>query len=167
MTISIKTRGLSRRTFVAGSAGAALASSFPAPAILAQTRAPLRLGNLNSFTGAIAYAAENNLSGMNLYFDSVGGTVAGRKVEIIKEDDQFNPQVGLQKAKKLVESDKVDMIIGVQASNVALAVLNYAKQQKAFYVVSGAGTDAITWDRYPDLFRTAISAYQLSTPMAG
>jgi branched-chain amino acid transport system substrate-binding protein len=40
------------------------------------------------------------------------------------------------------------------------------KQQKAFYVVSGAGTDAITWDRYPYLFRTSISAYQLSLPMA-
>jgi branched-chain amino acid transport system substrate-binding protein len=45
-------------------------------------------------------------------------------------------------------------------------VLNYMKQQKAFYVVSGAGTDAITWDRYPYLFRTSISTYQLSTPMA-
>src|SRR6516164_8557518 len=159
--------GISRRRFMATSAGAALATNFPAPAILAQSRAPLRLGNLNSFTGAIAYSAENNLNGMNLYFDSIGGSVAGRKVEIIKEDDQFNPQIGLQKAKKLVESDKVDMLVGVQASNVALAVLNYAKQQKAFYVVSGAGTDAITWDRYPYLFRTSISAYQLSTPMAG
>jgi branched-chain amino acid transport system substrate-binding protein len=49
---------------------------------------------------------------------------------------------------------------------VALALLNYMKQQKAFYVVSGAGTDAITWDRYPYLFRTSISTYQLSTPMA-
>ena len=103
---------------------------------------------------------------MKLYFDSINWTVAGRKIEIIKEDDQFNPQVGLQKAKKLIESDKVDLIVGVQASNVALAVLNYMKQQKAFYVVSGAGTDAITWDRYPYLFRTSISAYQLSTPMA-
>ena len=103
---------------------------------------------------------------MNLYFDSIGWTIAGRKIEIIKEDDQFNPQVGLQKVKKLVESDKVDLVVGVQASNVALAVLNYMKQQKAFYVVSGAGTDAITWDRYPYLFRTSISTYQLSTPMA-
>jgi branched-chain amino acid transport system substrate-binding protein len=162
------TRGVSRRRFIAGTAGAgaALASNLAAPGLLAQTRAPIKLGNLNSFTGAIAYAAENNLNGMNLFFDSVGWTVGGRKIEIIKEDDQFNPQVGLQKAKKLVESDKVDMIVGVQASNVALAVLNYAKQQKAFYVVSGAGTDAITWDRYPYLFRTSISAYQLSTPMA-
>ena len=162
------TRGVSRRRFIAGTAGAgaALASNLAAPGLLAQTRAPIKLGNLNSFTGAIAYAAENNFNGMNLFFDSVGWTVGGRKIEIIKEDDQFNPQVGLQKAKKLVESDKVDMIVGVQASNVALAVLNYAKQQKAFYIVSGAGTDAITWDRYPYLFRTSISAYQLSTPMA-
>jgi branched-chain amino acid transport system substrate-binding protein len=165
---SAPTRRISRRRFMAGTAGAgaALASNLAAPGLLAQTRAPIKLGNLNSFTGAIAYAAENNLNGMNLFFDSVGWTVGGRKIEIIKEDDQFNPQVGLQKAKKLVESDKVDMIVGVQASNVALAVLNYAKQQKAFYIVSGAGTDAITWDRYPYLFRTSISAYQLSTPMA-
>ena len=166
-TSSATSRPISRRKFMAGTAGAALASSLAAPVVLAQTRGPLRLGNLNSFTWAIAYAAENNLNGMNLYLDSVGGTIAGRKVEIIKEDDQFNPQVGLQKAKKLVESDKVDMLVGVQASNVALAVLNYAKQQRAFYIVSGAGTDAITWDRYPYLFRTSISAYQLSTPMAG
>jgi branched-chain amino acid transport system substrate-binding protein len=162
------TWSISRRKFMAGAAGAgaALTSNLAAPAILAQTRAPIRLGNLNSFTGAIAYASEANLNAMNLYFDSIGGTIAGRKVEIIKEDDQFNPQVGLQKAKKLVESDKVDLVVGVQASNVALAVLNYMKQQKAFYVVSGAGTDAITWDRYPYLFRTSISTYQLSTPMA-
>ncbi|KAJ8134128.1 hypothetical protein OY671_012658, partial [Metschnikowia pulcherrima] len=130
------------------------------------SKAPIRLGVSNSFTGGLAYAAEGNLNGMNLYFESINWTVAGRKVELVKEDDQFNPQVGSQKAKKSIESDKVDLSVGVQASNVASAVLNYMKQQKAFYVVSGAGTDAITWDRYPYSFRTSISAYQLSTPMA-
>jgi branched-chain amino acid transport system substrate-binding protein len=162
-------RRLSRRTFMKASAGAgaALATSLAAPHVLAQSAAPIRIGNINSYTGGLAYAGENNLNAMNLYFDSINWTVAGRKVELIKEDDQFNPQVGLQKAKKLVESDKVDLVMGIQASNVALAVLNYMKQQKAFYVVSGAGTDAITWDRYPYLFRTSISTYQLSTPMAG
>jgi branched-chain amino acid transport system substrate-binding protein len=160
--------GLSRRTLLARSAkaGVVLASSFAAPALLAQTRAPLRLGILNSFTGAIAYAAENNLDAMGLYFDSIGWTVAGRKIELIKEDDQFNPQVGLQKAKKLLENDNVDMLVGVQASNVALAVLNYAKQKKAFYVVTGAGADVITWERNPYVFRTSLSAWQLSAPMA-
>src|ERR1700693_2150107 len=38
----------------------------------------------------LAYAGENNLNGMNLYFDSISWTVAGRKIEVIKEDDQFN-----------------------------------------------------------------------------
>jgi len=164
-----RTTGISRRAFIKGSAvaGAVAGSSIAAPAILAQTRSPIRLGVLNSFTGAAAYGAEHNLNGMSLYFDSINWTVGGRKIELIKEDDQFNPQIGLQKAKKLVESDDVAMIVGVQASNVAIALLNYMKQQKAFFVVTGAGTDSITWDRYPYLFRTSISTYQLSSPMAG
>jgi len=163
-----KSAGVSRRRFISGTAGAGavLASNLAARGSRAQTDKPIRIGVLNSFTGAIAYSGVNNLNGMSLYFDSINWTVGGRKIEVIKEDDQFNPQVGLQKAKKLVESDNVDMLVGVQASNVALAVLNYAKQQKAFYVVSGAGADAITWDRYPYLFRTSISAFQLSAPMA-
>src|SRR5258708_3779916 len=158
----------SRRIFMKSSAGAgaALVSALAAPRLLAQANAPIRIGNLNSYTGGIAYAAEANFNAMNLYFDGINWTIAGREVEIIKEDDQFNPQIGLQNVKKLVESDKVDLVVGIQASNVALAVLNYMKQQKAFYVVSGAGTDAITWDRYTYLFRTSISTYQLSTPMA-
>src|SRR5580704_17675747 len=163
-----KSAGISRRSFMAHTvvAGAVLSSNFAAPSLLAQTDKPIRIGVLNSFTGGIAYAGQNNLDGMSLYFDSINWTVAGRKIEVIKEDDQFNPQIGLQKAKKLVESDNVDMLVGVQASNVALAVLNYAKQQKAFYIVSGAGADAVTWDRYPYLFRTSISTYQLSAPTA-
>lgn len=161
-----KHAGISRRTFISRTAGAAVASNLAMPAARAQADKPIRIGVLNSFTGAIGYAAENNFNGMSLYFDSIGWSVGGRKIELIKEDDQFNPQVGLQKAKKLIESDNVDMIVGVQASNVALAVLNYAKQQKAFYIVTGAGADAITWDRYPYLFRTSISAWQLSSPIA-
>ena len=163
-----KPTGISRRKLLGNSAkaGALLASSFAAPALLAQTKKPIRIGVINSFTGAIAYAAENNLNAMSLYFDSIGWTVAGRKIEIIKEDDQFNPQVGLQKAKKLVESDNVDMLTGIQASNVALAVMNYAKQKKAFFIVTGAGADAVTWGTTPYVFRTSLSAWQLSDPMA-
>ena len=163
-----KQSGVSRRTLIksAAGAGAAVASGVAAPPILAQVNTPIRLGNINTYTGGLAYAGQANWNALSLYFDSVNWTVAGRKIEIIKEDDQFNPQIGLQKAKKLVESDRAALLFGIQASNVALAVLNYMKQQKAFYVVTGAGTDAITWNPYPYLFRTSISTYQLSTPMA-
>src|ERR1700689_1545887 len=159
---------VSRRRFIKSTVGAsaAFAQALVAPRVRAASDAAIRIGNINSYTGGLAYAGENNLNGMNLYFDSINWTVAGRKIEIVREDDQFNPQIGLQKAKKLIESDQVDLLFGIQASNVALAVLNYMKQQKAFYIVTGAGTDAITWDRYPYLFRTSISTYQLSTPMA-
>ena len=56
-SLNSPTAGLSRRKFIKSSAGAgaALASSLAAPALLAQTRAPIKIGNLNSYTGAIAY----------------------------------------------------------------------------------------------------------------
>ena len=146
-------------------ASTAIAVGFPAPAILAQTRKPIRLGVLNTFTGANAYNANDNINGMSLYFDSIGGTIAGRPVEMIKEDDQFNAQIGLEKTKKFVQSDHVDMIVGPQASNVAMALLNFVKQTKSFLVVSGAGSDQITWERIPYLFRTTITTWQLCTPM--
>jgi branched-chain amino acid transport system substrate-binding protein len=155
-----------RRDILIGGAAAAAASTIGAPAILAATTAPLKLGVLNTFSGANASTGEWNLNGLGVYLDSVNNTIAGRKVEIIKEDDQFNPQVGLEKMRKFVESDKVDMIVGVQGSNIALATLNYVKQSKAFLLISGAGTDAITWERVPYLFRSSISSWQLCHPMA-
>src|SRR4029077_19383288 len=114
--INSRVRRLSRRTFMKSSAGAgaALVSTLAAPPILAQANAPIRIGNLNSYTGGLAYAGENNFKSMSLYLDSIKWARARREIEIIKEDDQFNPQVGLQKAKKLVESDNVDLVMGIQ-----------------------------------------------------
>jgi branched-chain amino acid transport system substrate-binding protein len=157
----------SRRRFLAGSGATvvAAATGLSAPPILAQTRKPLRLGILNSFNGPISVAALSNVSGMEVYLDRINWTIAGRKVELIKEDDQFNPQVGLQKARKFVSSDQVDMIVGPQASNVAVAITNFVKQTKTFLVVSAAGTDAITWEHAPYIFRTSLSGWQLVHPL--
>ena len=162
----IWTAGHSRRRFLKGAAatGVSLASTMHAPAILAQMRAPLRIGVLNSFTGVLALSAETNVNGMQIYFDRIGWTVAGRKIELIKEDDQTNPQVGLQKARKFVDSDNVDIICGPQGSNVAMAMMNFIVQTKTFLVVSGAGVDAITWQRIPHMFRTSLSVWQLCQP---
>jgi hypothetical protein len=59
---------VSRRTFMKNSAGAgaALASTVAAPHVLAQPNVPIRIGNINSYTGGLAYAGENNLNWMNL-----------------------------------------------------------------------------------------------------
>lgn len=160
-------RHTSRRGFIksAGAVGAALATGLRAPAILAQARAPIRIGILNSFSGVLAYNGDHNFDAMNFYFERIGWKVAGRKIEFVKEDDQANPQIGLQKIRKLVESDKVDLVCGPQVSAVAMAILPYIKQSKAFLVVSGAGNDAITWERIPYMFRTTITSWQLCHPM--
>lgn len=156
----------SRRSFMIGAAGAGATLGFPAPAVLAATTAPVKLGVLNTFIGPQSYTGMSSLAGMEVYFDRIGWKSAGRKIEFIKEDDQFNPQIGLEKAKKFVERDKVAMIVGPTGSNVAMALLNYVLQAKAFLVVSGAGADALTRHLHPYVFRTSISTWQLSSPMA-
>jgi branched-chain amino acid transport system substrate-binding protein len=157
-----------RRDILKASAAAtaALATGMSAPAILAASNAPLKIGVLNTFSGPSASTGDWNWSGLNVYLDEVDHTIAGRRVELLKEDDQFNPQIGLEKVRKFVESDNVDLIVGIQGSNIALAVLNYIKQSKVFLLISGAGTDAITWQRVPYMFRSSISSWQLCHPFA-
>ena len=151
-----------RRRFLshAGALGAAAALGGHAPAILAQSKAPLRIGVLNSFSKVFAALAQANLNGMNLYFEQVGGSVAGRKIEIVREDDEINPQVGLQKLKKLVESDRVDIVTGVQASNVAMAIVDYLRQSQQLFLCSGAGISALSYVNVPNLFRCSTSSAQ-------
>ena len=162
-----KPRSTRRDILKTGAAAtAALASGISAPAVLAASTAPLKIGVLNTFSGPSASTGDWNWSGLNVYLDEANHTLAGRKVEVLKEDDQFNPQVGLEKVRKFVESDNVDLIVGIQGSNIALAVLNYIKQSKTFLLISGAGTDAITWQRVPHMFRSSISSWQLCHPLA-
>jgi branched-chain amino acid transport system substrate-binding protein len=156
-----------REAMVGGAAaGVALANAVSAPAILAATTEPVKIGVLNTFSGPSASTGVWNYNGVQVYLDQVKNTFAGRKVEIYKEDDQFSPQIGLEKMRRFVEADKVDLITGIQGSNIAMAVLNFIKQSKAFVLISGAGTDALTWQRVPYLFRSSLSSWHLCHPFA-
>lgn len=159
---------LKRRRFIAnaGALGVSAVMGGYAPAVLSQTRAPLKIGVLNSFSKVFAALAQNNLNGMNLYFDQIGGKIAGRKIELVREDDETNPQVGLTKMKKLVESDKVDLVTGVQASNVALALVDYVRQSKAVLLCSGAGVTSLSYTNLPTFFRCSLSGWQQVQPFA-
>ncbi len=155
-----------RRRFIAGAAalGAGVLLG-RAPGVLAQSRAPLKIGLLNSFSKVFAALGNANLNGMTLYFEQIGGTIAGRKIEVIREDDEINPQVGLQKLKKLVESDNCDLITGIQASNVALAAVEYIRQSKTFYLCSGAGVADLSYTGIPYLFRCSIATHPIHATM--
>src|SRR5690242_12427816 len=77
---------ITRRRFVAGAAatGAATATMLRAPAILAQSQKPLKIGMLNTFSKMYAVLGQDNVDGMMLWLEQNGADIAGRKVELIK-----------------------------------------------------------------------------------
>lgn len=74
-----------------------------------------------------------------LALDHLGRKMDGKPVEVIYEDDGQKPDVGKQKTEKLVQSDKVDFIVGYIWSNVLLASLKTAVDSKTFLISANAG----------------------------
>jgi branched-chain amino acid transport system substrate-binding protein len=122
-------------------AAAALLAPFAAPA----QQAPIRVGALMELTGVFAPNGRDALDGFNLYLDEVRSQAGGRKIEVIVEDTAGKPDVGLTKARKLVESDKVHVLTGIVSTGVALAVSGYIREKKVPLVISAdAGANYIT-----------------------
>lgn len=156
----------SRRAFIAGAAAASgLAIDAGFARVFAQGAGPIRIGVLNTFSKAVGLFGETTVRGMQVYLDEQGGTIAGRQVEIIREDDEFNPQVGLQKLRKLVESDKVHVVMGPIGSHIAIAMTDYMKQAGTPWLNTGAGATALTRLRLPNMYRTTMSNWQVASPM--
>lgn len=126
-------------------AGAAVASLGPSTQAGAAEKGPIKIGVLLPMTGNFAPNGQDTLAGIQIYLDSIGNEVAGRKIELIVEDAQGKPSTGLTKARKLVESDKVAVVTGLVSSGVALAVNGYMRGTKIPLVVSGdAGANELT-----------------------
>ena len=129
---------------------------------------PIRIGLIHGYTGVFAALAENLTRGIQLAFESIDNTVAGRKVTFVQEDDASNPEQGLTKTKQLVERDKVHLIIGYIHSGVALACRDYIHQSGVPTIIDNAGAQAITRDpqrRTPYIFRVSFANGQYEWPM--
>ena len=85
----------------------------------------LKVGYISPITGNFAIAGQEMVDGWDLYWELNGTEVNGVTVETIVEDDAGNPETSLTKAKKLVELDKVDVVVGPLLANTALAVAAY------------------------------------------
>ncbi len=84
------------------------------------------------------------VEGTQFYFDSIGNEIAGRKIELIIEDDASNPDTALQKARRLVEQANVDFLIGNLLANTGLAVANYVKSNGTPYFIPIIAADDLT-----------------------
>ena len=114
------------------------------PAI-AQAPGPVKIGMLIELSGIFARNGREALDGTRLYLDEIGGKAAGRSIELLVEDTEGKPDVGLTKARKLVERDGVHMLAGIVNSGVGLAVAGYAKEKKVPVIVNADfGVSALT-----------------------
>jgi branched-chain amino acid transport system substrate-binding protein len=166
MDLGSQQHGTTRRDVLRGGAAAAVtASAFPMPAIAQATMSPIKIGCLNVYNKAGGIYGQAILEGLQLYLDQVGGRIAGRPVELLREDDEFNPQVALQKARKLVESDKVQILAGPLGSHIAAAISAYMKRAGTPWIVTGAGSTDLTKGRLPHMFRATLSNWQVASTM--
>lgn len=160
---------MDRRNFVRASTalgGLAVFGSFSQAR--AQTSGPIKIGLLTPLTGVVASGGKEIAEGFNLYWDQVGKKVAGREVQIFIEDDGSNPDIALQKARKLTEQTKVDFLIGDLLANTGLAVAEYAKTSGIPYFIPVIAADDLTQrKRIPNVIRVAgYSASQMPRPLA-
>lgn len=105
-----------------GDTGAREESSAPAAAA---TGEPIKIGFDEGFTGFMAVDADMTDKGIRLAIDQLGGQIAGRPVEYIKADNGSDPVQAVDKARQLVESDKIDVMIGPIFSPANAAVTDY------------------------------------------
>jgi branched-chain amino acid transport system substrate-binding protein len=155
---------LTRRRFLAGAAATAVLGS--APSRLGAQPRPLKVGLVLPYSKVYAVLGESITEGMQLVFERANWTVAGRRVELIREDDEVNPQIGLRKTKKLIESDGVDFLVGPVSSGVLAAIRDTVHQARQILIVANAGNDEISRERCSRyIFRTSFSNWQPNHPM--
>ena len=125
----------------------------------AAAQAPIKIGFISPLSGAIAQAGKDMYSGCELYWQESGWQIAGRKLEVILEDNEGLPATALTKARKLVESDKVNLLVGVILSNVAYALVPYIEAQSIPTIYPINSADDLTQRKIPRwLIRTGFSA---------
>ena len=160
---------LSRRTFL-GAAGTVAAGAAVGPWVRRAHAqgAPLKIGLVLPYSGVYAVLGESITQAMELVFARENWTVAGRKIEMIKEDDEMQPPVGIRKTEKLIESDKVDILTGPVHSGILMGMRDKVHNSKTILIVSNAGADAISRERCSHwIFRTSFSNWQPCQPMGG
>src|SRR6267143_592886 len=109
----------------------------------------IRVGYLGPLTGIFAAAGKDMLDGLKMAFEQANYEVAGRKIELIEEDDEGNPATAQAKYRKLISQDRIHVLDGVLLSNIGYALVPNIER-----------------DRLPSLFLTTPDEITKRTPAA-
>lgn len=121
----------------------------------------IKIGEVNSYKAQPAFLEPYRM-GMELAVEQINqaGGLLGKKVELIRRDDNANPGDAVRVAEELVSRDRVDLLTGTFLSHIGLALTDFARQKQVFFLASEPLTNKITWDngnRYT--FRLRPSTY--------
>jgi branched-chain amino acid transport system substrate-binding protein len=113
---------------------------------MAQTGAPVKVGELNSYSRFAAFAVpyRNGIQLAESEINANGGVLGGRKLEFVIRDDGATPGDAVRVAEELLTRENVSFLVGTFLSNVGLAVADFANQKKTLFLASEPLSDAVT-----------------------
>jgi branched-chain amino acid transport system substrate-binding protein len=141
---SIKSPYWGRRTLL--KSGLALTALGAPPIIAARGEASVKIGMVDPLTGILSALAASEVEGAKYAVAGINkkNGILGRQVELLVEDSANDVGTGVQKTRKLIERDKVDVIFGDVNSGIAYAMSQVTNEAKVFHIVPGGHTDPIT-----------------------
>jgi branched-chain amino acid transport system substrate-binding protein len=170
MTNKMPSRNLARRSVIKAAAAVGIAQVAAPFVISARAADELKIGLDNTFTGTYAEEGKNEQIGAQLAVDEINGKggILGRKVVMLSEDSTSNDTgVAVEKARKLIQRDKVDFLLGNVNSAMSLAIGEVSNELKTFHIVTGGHTDAVTGtDCHWNVFRVCNTTRMESNSVA-
>ena len=147
MKNGITTTALDRRTVIKTAAAAGILQVASPFVVRAWAADEVKIGLDNPLTGTYAAVGKNELTGCQLAIEQINakGGILGRKAELLVEDSTSgDAATAVQKARKLIDRDKIDFLLGNVNSALALAMAGVAAEKNILHIVPGGHTDAIT-----------------------
>ncbi|HLH91332.1 MAG TPA: ABC transporter substrate-binding protein [Xanthobacteraceae bacterium] len=147
MSVRFLGKGVNRRAVIKATAAAGAAQIAAPFVVSAWAEDTVKIGMDNPLTGTYAALGKNEQYGAHLALDQINakGGILGRKVELLEEDSTSGDAgTAVQKARKLIDRDKVNFIIGNINSALAAAIANVAYEKGVLHIDPGGHTDPIT-----------------------
>ncbi|SDH83573.1 amino acid/amide ABC transporter substrate-binding protein, HAAT family [Paraburkholderia steynii] len=115
-------------------------------ALSASAQQTIKIGEINSYKAQPAFLMPYK-NGWNLALDQVNasGGVLGKKLEVVSRDDNANPGDTIRVAQELIAREQVQLLFGGYLSNTGLALTDFAKQKRMFFLAAEPLTDKIVW----------------------
>jgi len=145
---------VSRRHFTAWALGTT-AAVFALSGAMAQDTSPIRIGSITTLEGPFATGGQDAYRAMEMAFEAIDYTVGGRQIEWIRESSNATPDVALARARKLIEQDEVDIIIGPLSGAEGIALRDYSRTLDGKTIINGSSgaADTTLRDASPNFFR--------------